>query len=163
MKATLATAAISVALLATPLHSGGIKKWFDEDGNITFGDAPPPGAINTETIMRHSPKPGSSASSYYSLQNQLTRMRARKKQEELQRQQKRTAARQDDLFRQQAMKQHQDAEKDKQLSMAKCSQHRARIEEYEHKTIQAYRNEAKRLSDKSRLATLRKLETEHCK
>lgn len=163
MKTTPAMASIAVVLLATPLHSGGIKKWVDEDGNISFGDVPPPGAIKTETIKRHVPGPRSAASDYYSPQNQLHRMRANKTQEDFQRRQKKKTARQHELSRQQAIMRRHNAEKDKQRNMARCSQYRAKIDEFEHKTIQAYSNKSDRLSDKSHLETLRKLETEHCK
>jgi hypothetical protein len=90
-------------------------------------------------------------------------MRANKTQEDFQRRQKKKTARQHELSRQQAIMRRHNAEKDKQRNMARCSQYRAKIDEFEHKTIQAYSNKSDRLSDKSHLETLRKLETEHCK
>jgi hypothetical protein len=167
MKTTPALASIAVVLLATPLHSGGIKKWIDEDGNITFGDAPPPDAVNMETIRQHAPGPaqpvaGSANSDYYSPQKQLRRMEANSRLKGRDYQQRRKAARQSNLLQQQAIMQRRKVEKERQIHRARCRQYRTSIDEYEHKTIQAYRNEADHLSDKSQLARLKKLEIEHC-
>jgi hypothetical protein len=41
MKRT-AMIALSLALIATTSQAGGVKKWTDEDGNVHFGDTPPP-------------------------------------------------------------------------------------------------------------------------
>jgi hypothetical protein len=162
MKTSNTMAAIAIVLVATPLHSGGIKKWIDADGTVTFGDVPPPGAINTETIRRHAAGAGAAASDYYSPEKQLRRMEAKSRQKNIQYQQQRNAARQDELLRQQSINRRHEAEKERRIHRASCNQYRAGIDEYEHKTIQGYRNEADRLSDKSQLARLRKLETEVC-
>jgi hypothetical protein len=173
MKTTTTMAAIAVVLIAMPLHSGGIKKWFDADGTITFGDVPPPGAISTETIRHHSavtgpalqPAPseaGPAVSDYYSPEKQLRRMEAKSRQKNIQYRQQRNAARQDKLLRQQSIDRRRKAEQERRIHRARCNQYRARIDEYEHKTIQAYRNELERLSDESQLARLKELEAVHC-
>ncbi|NNG11696.1 MAG: DUF4124 domain-containing protein [Halobacteria archaeon] len=173
MKTTNTMAAIAVVLVATPLHSGGIKKWIDADGTITFGDVPPPGAINTETIRHHASTPGpalkatasgtgAATSDYYSPEKQLRRIEAKSRQKKIQSRQQRNAARQDELSRQQSIDRRHETEKERRIHRARCNQYNARIDEYEHKTIQGYRHEADRLSDRSQLARLRKLETELC-
>ncbi len=173
MKTTTTMTAISVVLIAMPLHSGGIKKWIDADGTITFGDVPPPDAINMETIRHHSAVTGpalkttasgtgAAASDYYSPEKQLRRMEAKSRQKNNQYRQQRNAARQDELSRQQSINRRHEAEKERRIHRARCNQYRARIDEYEHKAIQAYRHETERLGDRSQLARLRILETEVC-
>lgn len=173
MKSINTMAGIAILIIALPLHAGGIKKWLDEDGTLTFGDVPPPGAIKIETLrdsrtdsasaLRPVPSRNRSvASDYYSPQNQLHRMEAARRQQDDQRRQGRKTASREGLLRQQALNRHRHAGKDRQVHRARCTHYRARIDEYEHKTIQAYRREADRLSDRSQLARLRKLATEHC-
>jgi hypothetical protein len=162
MKTINTMAAIAMVLVATPLHSGGIKKWIDADGNVIFGDVPPPDAINTETIRRHAAGAGAVAGDYYSPEKQLHRMEVKNRQKNIQSRQQRNAARQDELLRQQSINRRHEAEKKRRIHRARCNQYKARIDEYEHKTIQGYRHETERLSDKSQLARLRILETEVC-
>jgi hypothetical protein len=45
-----AVCACALTVLAATAHSGSVKKWVDADGNVTFGDAPPPSVTNSEKI-----------------------------------------------------------------------------------------------------------------
>ena len=173
MKTTASITVIVGALIAMPLYSGGIKKWLDADGTVTFGDVPPPGATHTETLRRHardsqsvlSTQPegyGTTNVDYYSPQNQLRRMQDERRQNDHQRQQRRETARQERRLRRQATNRLVATKKARMVQREKCNHYRARLGEYEHKTIQAYRSEADRLSDRSQLVRLRKLVAEYC-
>ena len=50
MRNMLQLVCIFTFILATTTHAGGIKKWVDADGNVTFGDAPPPTVTNSEKV-----------------------------------------------------------------------------------------------------------------
>jgi hypothetical protein len=162
MKTTVKMLAIAVILLVRPLHAGGIKKWIDEDGTLTFGDAPPPGVNWTETSRRPDPGADLADSDYYAPQNRLYRLQAKSRRKAHQRRQLRDAALEDERLRQQSLDQHRNSEKTRDIKTKTCNHYRARLREYEHRTIQAYRREADRLRDASRLARLELQEAEHC-
>jgi hypothetical protein len=109
MKNMLRFILIFTFILATTAQAGSVKKWVDADGNVTFGDAPPPSVTNPEKVKvqeAYSPSapsstapsslPSSSSPSnspatddYYSPQNQLRRMKAQERQEKQERSQER--------------------------------------------------------------------------
>ncbi|WP_457674115.1 DUF4124 domain-containing protein [Thiolapillus sp.] len=67
--------AMSLVLSAT-LQAGSIKKWYDEDGNVHFGDTPPPAANTSQVEVR--PQSGeSSGAGDYSVEAQLRRMQGK--------------------------------------------------------------------------------------
>jgi hypothetical protein len=65
MKNMLRLICIFTFILAATAHAGSIKKWVDADGNVTFGDAPPPSVTNPEKVKvqeSYSPSAPSSTS-----------------------------------------------------------------------------------------------------
>ena len=48
-------------LLSLPLHAGAIKKWVDEEGNVSYGDSPPVKAKAEDIRVQRAPSnPGKS-------------------------------------------------------------------------------------------------------
>ncbi len=162
MKSTDSIAAIAVALIAAPLHAGDVKKWIDADGTLTYGDVPPPGVNWTETVGHSAPGAGPADSDYYAPQNRLYRLQAERRRKAQQRRQRQDAAREDERLRQQSLDQRRKAEKTREKRTKSCTHYRARLAESEHRTIQAYRHEADRLREASRLALLKKQEAKYC-
>ncbi len=162
MKPTDTLKALILLLLSTPLHSAGIKKWIDADGTLTYGDVPPPGATGTEIIRQPTLESGSETDSGSSLQNRLRRLQSDVRTRDELRRQQRDSARTHERAVQQATHRRHAALRAEKIRREKCHHYGARIGEYEHRTMQAYRNEGDRLRDESQLASLRKLEAEQC-
>lgn len=163
-------------LLSLTAHAGGIKKWVDEDGNVHFGDIPPPNAINTESvkvqksiIATKSTLPpdkdagNPSTGDYYSPQNQLRRMEAQNEREQRMRMQRRSEARSEELSRQQKKMHEKSSEHQKIVDKSKCDLYEARANEQEHKIKKGYSSDKKKLEDISHLATLNRLKAEYCR
>ncbi len=57
---------VLLALLAlyAPLLAAGIQKWTDANGNVHYGDAPPPGA-NTQSVRVNAPPPSRNPAPVY--------------------------------------------------------------------------------------------------
>jgi Domain of unknown function (DUF4124) len=49
--------ALALIALCAPLMAAGVQKWTDAEGNVHYGDAPPPGAA-TQSIRVNAPPPG---------------------------------------------------------------------------------------------------------
>ncbi len=168
--------AVALVLIASSPIAGGIKKWVDKDGNVHFGDVPPPSVTNTETIKEikghtYNPKSSdqprpigakSSGSDYDSPQNQPDRMKAGGQEEDLQSQQRRDAAEKSELLRQAREIQKMNAEKQRVINAENCERYQEYIEEYEHKLMKGYEAESDRHSDESHLAKLRSLKARNC-
>jgi len=156
MKTTLS---ILLLIMLSPAHGGDIKRWIDIDGTLTFGDAPPPKATGIEIVTYPAHDTGIETGDYYAPRNQLYRLQSERKRKASRR---RVAALEDERLRQQGQDQRRTESRQRAVRAQKCKHARARLREYEHRSIQTYRNEADRLRDESQLARLRKLETEHC-
>jgi hypothetical protein len=156
MKTTLS---ILLLILLPALHAGDIRRWIDEDGTLTFGDAPPPKATDIEIVTYPAHDTRIETGDYYAPRNQLYRLQSERRQKASRR---REAALEGERLRQQGQDQRRTESRQRAVRAQKCKHTRARLGEYEHRSIQAYRNEADRLRDESQLARIRKLETEHC-
>ena len=168
-----------ILLASLGVHAGGVKKWVDENGQVHFGDAPPPSVTKTESVkVPHSSSathnadtPGQAADEgasnvgddYYSPQNQLRRMEQQRAYEQQLRMQQRSDVQREELL-QQYKESHETVQKQQdKIDNAYCERYRARVEEYEHKLMGTYKSEQDRLSDKSHLGTLKVLQARYCK
>ena len=168
-----------ILLASLGAHAGGVKKWVDENGQVHFGDVPPPSATKSESIKvpyssdaTHSvDTPGQAAEEgassggddYYSPQNQLRRMEQQRAYEQQMRIQQRSDATSEELLQQYKESQERTQRQQDKIDSASCEKYTARVAEYEHKLMGTYRSEEDRLSDKSHLGTLKVLQARYCK
>ena len=182
MKNILRFICVFTFILAATTHAGSIKKWVDADGNVSFGDAPPPSVTNSEKVkVQESYKPSAPSSTapsslpssspsnspatddYYSPQNQLRRMKAQETQERLERQQKKSAARSEELYRKQMEVYDRSAVQKGRVDEANCELYKAKLNEHEYQMQRGYTSEGDRLSQEKRLAVLNRLKAGYCR
>ena len=181
MKNILRFICVFTFILAATTHAGSIKKWVDADGNVSFGDAPPPSVTNSEKVkVQESYKPSAPSSTapsslpssspssspatddYYSPQNQLKRMEEQKARERQARRERKADAAREELYEYQKKKAEYDAQRKDKLNSAACDVYTAKVEEHEHMMDGSRVSEAENLKNKTRLATLKNLQAHYC-
>jgi hypothetical protein len=181
LKSSLHLLFIFTLLLSSTTYAGNIKKWVDKDGNVHFGDVPPPSVTNTETVKVQKSRASTenripienvaaseasgttNSDDHYSLQNQLRRMEAKNKQKNRERMLRRNERRSEELHRQQMDIYKKNASHQKRVDEAKCAQYKAKYKEYERNMKVGYRRGDDKLEQESLLATLNSLKAEYCR
>lgn len=171
---------LSVMLLpASQLESGGVYKWTDENGQVHFGDAPPPSVSDKKKIqfpesdqpILHEPANSESPAvrsitpepDYYSSQNQLIRMQEQRARERQERREKEADAAKRELYEYQQEKAGIDAQHRQKTNAASCNLYTARINEQEELINRSSKNDPNALKNNTKLAQLKRIQAHYCR
>ena len=139
-------------------YAGSIKKWVDADGKVHFGDAPPAETQTNEIKVK--PASGTPArrqvrqrpgSDYYSPQNQLGRLEARREI---------GIARQ--RARWDAERRRGERGKKAKVDAAECNYYEAMERKYKHRLNQGYKSKSDKLDDEVTLAQIKSILADQC-
>ena len=90
-------------------------------------------------------------------------MKALERQERLERQKKKSAARSEELHRKQLEVYERSAAQEKRVDDSKCNLYKARINEHEHQMRRGYTSKGNKLEQETHLARLNRLEATYCR